>query len=286
MLGSGTPVASRTQFGSAILVETGGQTLLFDCGRGCTTRMAELDTALLPKVDHLFLTHLHSDHLTGIDDLWLNGWVLGRDRPLTIHGPEGTVDMMRHMRAAFSRDIAFRLEDRLPATDAGIAADFHDLPAGGGLVFDANGIRVTAFPVDHATVAPAYGYRIEAGGRVIVISGDTTQSADLDLQASGSDLLLLEVMSPALVHFMRDNYSPAQADRVIRSHLTSAQAARVFAAARPNLAVYYHTRNEGSFAEELISETRKIYDGPLVVAHDLMQFVVGKDRIEVRDLRP
>ncbi|NCP44771.1 MAG: MBL fold metallo-hydrolase [Sphingomonadales bacterium] len=66
VLGSGTPIPSRTQAGSAILVQAGERNLLFDCGRGCTTRLAEYDPSLVPQVEHLFLTHLHSDHTTGV----------------------------------------------------------------------------------------------------------------------------------------------------------------------------------------------------------------------------
>jgi ribonuclease Z len=136
VLGSGTPVPSRTQAGSAILIQAGGQNLLFDCGRGCTTRLAELDPALVPQVKHLFLTHLHSDHITGIPDLWLNGWTLGRTAPLEIQGPKGTAEMMEHLRKAYARDIAFRLTDRMPASDSGLAPRFTDVLPRGGMIYD------------------------------------------------------------------------------------------------------------------------------------------------------
>jgi len=84
LLGSGTPVPSATQYGPAILVQAGEHHYVFDCGRGCTSRLAQVDTRLLKKVEHLFITHLHSDHLMGIPDLWLNGWVQERKKPLSI----------------------------------------------------------------------------------------------------------------------------------------------------------------------------------------------------------
>lgn len=147
VLGSGTPIPSATQFGSAILVQAGENSLMFDCGRGCSTRLAQLDTALIPKVDRLFLTHLHSDHTTGVDDLWLNGWVLGRRTPLAVWGPEGTTQMMAHLRQAYTKDIEYRTADGLPPNEDGIAPHFTDLAGDGGVLLDLDGLKVTALSV-------------------------------------------------------------------------------------------------------------------------------------------
>jgi ribonuclease Z len=84
--GTGTLVPNAERFGSAIPVEVAGKRLLFDCGRGVVIRLTQAGVS--PKdIDDLFLTHLHSDHVVGIPDLWLSGWFLGRDRSLPIWGP-------------------------------------------------------------------------------------------------------------------------------------------------------------------------------------------------------
>jgi ribonuclease Z len=80
LLGTGTPYPNAERFGSAILVEAGGEKLLFDCGRGAVIRLSQAGTPA-NEVEALFLTHLHSDHTVGIPDLWLTGWFLGRDDP-------------------------------------------------------------------------------------------------------------------------------------------------------------------------------------------------------------
>src|SRR5262245_249422 len=90
LLGTGSPVPSVERFGPSILVEAGGQKLLFDCGRGASQRLWQLKIPL-GKIDALFLTHLHSDHVVGIPDLWLTGWipaVYGRRAvPFQVLGP-------------------------------------------------------------------------------------------------------------------------------------------------------------------------------------------------------
>ena len=77
LLGTGTPFPSAERFGSAILVQVADKRLLFDCGREVVIRLTQAEVN--PKeIDALFLTHLHSDHVVGIPDLWLSGWFLGR----------------------------------------------------------------------------------------------------------------------------------------------------------------------------------------------------------------
>src|SRR3982750_995575 len=75
LLGTGSPPLSLTRFGPSILVEAGDQTLVFDVGRGAAQRLAQLGVPL-DKIDAIFLTHLHSDHVIGLPDLWLTGWIL------------------------------------------------------------------------------------------------------------------------------------------------------------------------------------------------------------------
>jgi len=100
LLGTGTPFPSAERFGSAILVEAAGKRLLFDCGRGVVIRLTQSEVN--PKdIDSLFLTHLHSDHVVGIPNLWLSGWFLGRSKPLPIWGPPGTRSMAEHLVQAF-----------------------------------------------------------------------------------------------------------------------------------------------------------------------------------------
>ena len=136
LLGTGSPVPSPNRFSQSTLVEAGDQTLVFDMGRGVSIRLAQLGIPL-GSVDAHFVTHLHSDHLDGLTDLWGTGWLPtpfgSRTSPMVIYGPEGTVPLTSHLTEAFAADISIRLADeKLPP--AGIAFDAHDV--GPGIVYE------------------------------------------------------------------------------------------------------------------------------------------------------
>jgi len=282
VLGSGTPIPSATQVGTAILIQAGGEHLMFDCGRGCTTRLAQLDPKLINKVNVLFITHLHSDHIVGVDDLWLNGWTQGRRIPLQIWGPKGTRDMMSNMRETFAFDIHRRVTDGVPSTTDGLADAFTELSED-GVVYTKNGVEVTAFLVDHATVTPAWGFRIDYNGRSVMISGDTAPTENLYTYGKNADVILQEVISPAMTNYLKANFSPEQVAKVISYHTEARDAGDIFLKSKPRLAVYYHTGIEERSARPLIMETREVYDGPLEISHDLYQIRIG-DEISTHDM--
>lgn len=279
ILGSGTPVPSRTQAGTAILVQAGGDNLLFDCGRGCTTRLAQVDPALLPRIDRLFLTHLHSDHVVGIPDLWLNGWTQGRAAPLRVWGPKGSDAMMAGLRQAFAADIGYRRADGIPASDAGIAPAV-SIVGGDGVVYRSDDLRVTALAVKHGDV-PAFGYRIDKGAHSVLISGDTAATPALARYGEGVDVALVEVASPPMIAYVRRSFSAEQAQRILALHLTAEEAGDALAAMRPRLAVYYHSVTGEAADAALLAATRARYTGRVEVGRDLMAIAVYADRVVV-----
>jgi ribonuclease Z len=277
LLGTGGPPPSMERFGPSILVEAAGQRFVFDAGRGALQRLTQAGVRW-QQVDALLFTHLHSDHTVGFPDLWLTGWLVnsGRTRPLRVFGPTGTQTFLSRLRHAFEFDVEVRgSDDRVARAGVEIvAADVSE-----GTVHDSAGVRITAFLVDHAPVAPAFGYRIDYAGRSVVLSGDTRASENLVRYSQGVDLLVHEVASPE--SFARAGVPPERAGSILAQHVTPEEAGRVFQRTRPRLAVYSHIIQPTSTEEDLLPPTRRVYEGPVEVGVDLMVIIVG-DTIEVR----
>jgi ribonuclease Z len=260
LLGTGTPFPNAERFGSAILLEVAGKRLLFDCGRGVVIRLTQAGVS--PKdIDNVFLTHLHSDHVVGIPDLWLSGWFLGRDKSLPIWGPQGTRNMAKHLVQAFAFDIRIRQTAPDPLPAKGVEIDAKEVAQ--GEIYSDGLTRVSAFLVDHGTVKPAFGYRVDSAGRSVVISGDTKFCQNLVDFARRADCLIHAAWSA-------DWKNPTPPSK--RSIASAEDAGRVFAMVNPQLGVVYHYKDE----EGLWDAVRKEYQGPLVIGKDLMTINVGE----------
>ena len=272
VLGSGVgPSVNLQQYGASILVDAGGERLLFDCGRGATLRLTQL--RIPPgSIRQVFLTHLHSDHIVQIPDLMLTGWAGGsRTSPLSVSGPAGTAQMMDHLQQAFSFDIHMRrdVDEKLNAD--GIRIVSRDITE--GVVYEsAGGVKVTAFLVDHGALRPALGYRIDYKGRSVALSGDTRLSENLIRAAAGVDVLIHEAIDPVLLRSRTDHPNPAVIDAIIAHHTTPQQAGQVFTRVKPRLAVYAHAPNSPT----LIAQTRETYSGPLEGPEDLLTIIIGE----------
>jgi ribonuclease Z len=282
LLGTGAPPPLTDRFGPSTLVEAGVEKFIFDAGRGAMQRLHQLGIPF-SEITGLFLTHHHSDHVVGFVDLWLTGWIGRpwgmRKTPLRVWGPEGTKQMMEHLPKAFHVDIRVRSHN-YPAEGVKLEAD----GVNEGMIYDRNGVRVTAFEVDHGGEnLPAFGYRISYRGHSAVLSGDTTFNENLIRHAKGTDLLVHEVTAAA----GSGAENAAQLARISRNHTTPAQAAEVFTRAQPRLAVYNHLLLfGGARPEDLISMTRSGYTGALEVGEDLMRIDIGNEVIITRFAPP
>src|SRR5688500_3089601 len=276
LLGTGCPAPVMNRFGPSILVEAGDQKLIFDTGRGALLRLTQIKVK--PKdINGVFFTHLHSDHLVGFPDLWLTGWVNGRrDKPVQAFGPKGTVKMMSYLEQAFEYDIRIRLYDD-KAPPEGVVIEAKDITE--GVVYEKNGVKLTAFEVDHQPIKPAFGYRIDYAGRSVVLSGDTRFSENLIKFAKGADLLIHEVVSPESLK--RAEYGEERSKIIIDHHTTPEQAGELFSIVKPKLAVYSHIVLPSATVQDLIPPTRKTYSGPLELGEDLTVFEIG-EKVEVR----
>lgn len=280
---TGGPTINPQRFGISTLVVAGSERLLFDAGRSSLTALARLD--INPAdVTKVFLTHLHSDHVLALPELYLAPWASqGRQVPLQVWGPQGTQSMMKHLQAAFAFDIHVRrdLDEKFPAN--GIKVVAHDIRE--GVVYDANAVTVTAFLVDHGQVKPAFGYRIDYQGRSLVISGDTKPSENLIKHAQGVDLLVHELgrwkddplLSGTPGELLPNSRQTREQVRTIAAHHTDgAEAGRVFERVKPKLALFSHYNAAPAATLPLV---RQSYSGPVEFGEDLMTIDIGEDVI-------
>jgi ribonuclease Z len=264
------------RFGPSTLVEAGEHRILIDCGRGATQRLFQRDTPL-GSVEMVLFTHLHSDHVTGFPDFWLTGWLFGRTQPLRVWGPSGTSAMIRNLERAYAFDLHMRrIDDGMPAAGAKIVAQDS---AGGVVVNTPDGLRITAFLVDHGPVKPAFGYRVEYGGYVAVFSGDTRPSDNLVKHAKGADVLVHEVLAPE-VERRRAKIDPHAIEHVIARHTTAEEAGKLFARIGPRLAVFSHIAPSVTSEADVLPDVRKNYDGRVAFGADRMAIRIGPE-IEV-----
>jgi ribonuclease Z len=273
LLGTGTPQPVMERFGPSILVQAGGQYLLFDAGRGCLQRLRQVNMAY-SKLNALFLTHLHSDHVVGLPDLWLTGWLISeRKVPMDVFGPSGTAELIKHLQLAFAYDLKIRVEDD-KMTEEGSKLLVTEIQQ--GIIYDKNGVKVIAFEVDHYPVFPAFGFRIEYKGHSVVLSGDTRYSENLIRFATGTDLLIHEVaIAPDTLSEKDPKY------HILAHHTTPEQTAKVFTQVKPKLAAYSHiSKLYGGTEQEILKRVKANYSGPVIMGEDLMSFSVN-DKVSV-----
>ena len=278
LLGTGVPIPSPDRFGPCTLVEAGDQKFLIDAGRGATIRLFQLKVPI-GQIDVQLLTHYHSDHTSGVPDVWLTGWLESyfgtRKTPYRVIGPTGARELIENLERAYALDIKIRVADeKLPLS--GIATDVTEFDRE-GLVYENSGVKVIAFDVDHGDmIKPCCGYRFEYGGRVAVLSSDTRYSQNVIKHGAGADLLVHEVAS-ARPELLKE----ASFQRIIAHHTTPRDVGRVFAQTRPKLAAFTHILQLSNAEispptlDDIIAETRDTYNGPLVVGEDLMAFEIG-----------
>ena len=269
LLGTGSPRPSVDRYGPSVLVEAGGKYLLFDTGRGVVQRLHQLDIRI-SDIQKVFLTHLHSDHIVALDDVWLTGWIYQRQQPLNVYGPTGTNSHIDHMQQAYSYDAQLRHAYAGLDRNAAVVIANEIKP---GVIYSEDGIKVTAFLVDHKPVDPAYGYRIDFGQRSIVISGDTTYSQSLVDHSADIDLLVHEIMS---VNNELLEKNP-RLQKIQRYHTSPYQLAKVLNSVKPRAAVLTHVILVGPKQEDVLQQINNDYQGELYMGEDLMSIEVGSN---------
>ncbi len=275
MLGTGMPRPDPECFGPATAVVYDGRVFLFDAGSGVVRRMAAAGLSVRGP-EATFITHLHSDHTLGYPDLILTTWVMGRRTPLQAYGPVGLKKMTKHILAAWDEDIHVRIEGLEHQTTTGYKVAVHEFDvsdASGGVVYEKDGVRITAIPVIHGCWKQAYGFRIDTPDRSIVISGDTVPTNTILESSRGVDVLVHEVYPESQVAPEVRIGGKTWPSYMREFHTSDIELGLLAAEAQPKLLVLHHIVRHEEDDDELLESIRDAgFEGEVVVAKDLDRF--------------
>jgi ribonuclease BN (tRNA processing enzyme) len=278
LLGTGGPRPDPRRQGPGTLVQIGEDKLLFDAGRGVATQIVRAGVEIT-DVGHVFVTHHHFDHTGGLADVLFAAWNKARNETIRVYGPEGTREMVGHLFNAYERDIDYRLRETELTVER--LVDIRDMvevvDVGPGLVHAGEGWEVHADHVDHGHRLgfttedwPCLGYRVEAGGRVVAVSGDAVDSPGLQRIASGADLLVqcCYLVGEEIV----DDDLRLIADHVLASSTTVGKIAAKAGVKR--LALVHIKEKSDELLRSMAEEIRRDFDGDVIVGEDLMEIEV------------
>jgi len=302
LAGTGAPFPDINRVGPCIVVAAGKHLYVVDCGDGAT-RNISLMGFQVGKIDAILLTHFHSDHIAGLGEVMLQRWASGSNAsPVNVIGPEGVEEVVKGFNDAYRLDAKYRVAHHgaatVPPSGAGGLAKPFVLPAGedaSTVVVDEDGVRITAFKVNHAPVYPAVGYRVDYRGRSLIISGDTEPCDSLIKQSMGVDVLLHEALQDSMVKLINEQsvLAPSPSTAKITADITSyhaspEDAAKIASEAGVKHLVLYHILPPlpplltGMF----LGDSAKYYSGPITVGCDgmIISLPANSDKISIKQV--
>ena len=292
VLGSGNPWNTRAQASASILVEVGNperDILIFDIGSGSLANYASLKLPI-NQLNKVFLSHLHADHMGDLITLAGSWAKVGRaDGPVYVWGPSGTQPELgtQHFVEGIEKALAWDTEAGRGAINPEsmkivvCESDFTQTQ----VIYEQNGVKITSFPVVHAT-SGAVGYRLDFAGLSFGFSGDTRACWPLVRACAGVDLLIHECFPPAAALAAASGLSIERATIALNAAHTSPTAAgKVFGLTKPRVAGLYHTLLSPQVIPMVFSELSAVYDGPVVQTQDLTVFNVTKEAVVARQVK-
>ena len=273
ILGSGTPNPDPERYGSGYAVVVNDEAYIVDFGPGIVRRISamsptwggEFPSMELENINTAFLTHIHSDHSGALADLILTPWIMGRDEPLNLYGPEGLKAMSENITEAYIDDINYRLYGSQPANELGFTTNVTEI-SDDGTIFKDNNIEVIAFKNAHGDFKNSFGFLFITEDKRILFSGDTAVSSNLMKYGKNLDILVHEVFSSeTFVNKTKDWQIYHQAH-----HTSSLDLGIIADELQPKKLVLSHILFWGASEESLLKDVRKNFNGQAVIAKDLM----------------
>ena len=267
LLGTGAtpPLPRRSGPANAIVVDD--RLYLVDAGRNVPQQITAAGFKVA-DVDHLFFTHFHSDHYSGLGDLILTRWLMGASTPLQIFGPEPVTDIVQRVIHSFQYDIDVRSSEGKPLAGSDVTVT----PLEPGAALDINGIAIRADKTArHGNVQEMLSYRFVTEDRDIVIVGDGAPTDALVPFATGADLILIHPCLPELIVDMLGQ-TPEQAAIIAGHHASTQQIADTANAAGIATVVMSHVVPPMAPSDRFLSEVSAAFSGTVSVGEDLARY--------------
>ncbi len=199
MLGTAAALPDPDRRHTAILLTlSNGRHILMDCGHGATINMIKANVSPA-DVGTVLITHLHHDHISDLPFFILESWILNRVGAPHIIGPAGISHFLNSVLEGGAFDIDIRARAEYPARKANIEAIRPNIVEyKSGVILEDSDVKVIAMEVNHipTNITRCYGFRIEAEGKVVTFSGDTTPCENMQMLAKDADLLIHECTFP------------------------------------------------------------------------------------------
>ena len=269
LLGTGCPSPSHVRFGPSTLVQIQNNNYLFDAGSGVTQRLSECGLKS-SEIDALFITHIHSDHIVDIYQLYISGWHQGREEPFKIIGPFGIKNFFEYQLQAFRTELEGRKKWEYRPNENGLLYEVHEVDK--EYIYDDKLAQISAFEVDHKPVEPAYGYKIEfnekGDNKKIVISGDTRKSNNLIEESLKANALVHEVFVG--LDFDEKRMTKETLENVAAYHTLPTEVGQVAKEALVEKLILTHFVPPVFDEEKLKNEVGEIFKGEIVIGKDLL----------------
>lgn len=281
--GAGSPFPDDRRSGPCTLVIAGKRVFVFDAGSGAVRNLGKMGVNH-GRIEAIFLTHLHSDHIDGLGELLLQRWVAGGNpAPVPVHGPTGVDVVVGGLMQAYAPDRQYRVAHHgeavvPPGGFGGHARPFEVGPDDAVVLLKDGDLEIAAFGVDHSPVKPAAGYRIRYKDRSAVLSGDTRKSASVQREAAGADLLVHEALSAPLVGVLQEGAQRAGRPNLVRIfadvidyHTSPEQAAEIARDAKVRFLLLNHVVPPlplPGMEKAFLAGAADVFSGPIRVAAD------------------
>jgi ribonuclease Z len=239
-LGTSNAVPNEQHENTHMLMVGEQRVVLIDCGDSPLIRFKKIGMDF-HQLSDLILTHFHPDHVSGVPQLLMNMWLMGRIKPLNIFGLQHTLDRIENMMGLYNWS---EWPGFFPVL-------FHRLPMQDlTSVLECEEFNIRATPMQH--FIPSIGIRIEFQrlGKVLAYSSDTEPCPQIIPLAACVDVLIHE------------------ASGALPGHSSAAQAGRAASLAKAKELYLIHYPSEQYSAGDLAAEARTQFEGPVTLAED------------------